>query len=244
MATASTSKTSRSTRRISTIVIDSENEEGYELDENGERLDIKPSSRASATRGKGRVKKEKVVYVIDDSDDEPQAGPSQPSKARRGKREMTPVKEEVVQEDDEGTVDTEVKQEAEVEAGPEEKPVKEPTPARAVPHGSAQEPSEEEEEDAEATAAVLEEATESTPAPSEDEEQSLLDPPLSSVPLREQPQAAPAPAEPEGPKARLVIHKMALINFKSYAGRQEIGPFHKVRSSIRSLASQLSDGYV
>ncbi|EJU02564.1 RecF/RecN/SMC protein [Dacryopinax primogenitus] len=38
--------------------------------------------------------------------------------------------------------------------------------------------------------------------------------------------------EPSGPKSRLVIHKMVLINFKSYAGRQEIGPFHKSFSSI------------
>ncbi|KAJ6609837.1 RecF/RecN/SMC [Mycena sp. CBHHK59/15] len=38
--------------------------------------------------------------------------------------------------------------------------------------------------------------------------------------------------EPTGPKSRLVIHKMALVNFKSYAGRQEIGPFHKSFSSI------------
>jgi hypothetical protein len=27
---------------------------------------------------------------------------------------------------------------------------------------------------------------------------------------------------------RLTINKMVLINFKSYAGRVEIGPFHKV----------------
>lgn len=32
----------------------------------------------------------------------------------------------------------------------------------------------------------------------------------------------------EGPKKRLVIHKIVLVDFKSYAGRQEIGPFHKV----------------
>ena len=32
----------------------------------------------------------------------------------------------------------------------------------------------------------------------------------------------------DGPKKRLVIHKLALVDFKSYAGRQEIGPFHKV----------------
>ncbi len=36
------------------------------------------------------------------------------------------------------------------------------------------------------------------------------------------------PPKPTGPTKRLIIHKMVLINFKSYAGRQEIGPFHKV----------------
>ncbi|KAF7298253.1 SMC hinge domain-containing protein [Mycena chlorophos] len=44
--------------------------------------------------------------------------------------------------------------------------------------------------------------------------------------------AQPAVEEPTGPKSRLVIHKMALVNFKSYAGRQEIGPFHKSFSAI------------
>lgn len=71
---------------------------------------------------------------------------------------------------------------------------------------------------------------------SDDEpERSLLDdlptstaakPRLSAVP---QP---PVPEEPQGPKSRLVIHKMVLVNFKSYAGRQVIGPFHKVGSGI------------
>lgn len=63
-------------------------------------------------------------------------------------------------------------------------------------------------------------------AEEEEEERSLFEPAPaipapSSLPL-------PVPEEPTGPKARLVIHKMALVNFKSYAGRQEIGPFHKV----------------
>ena len=40
----------------------------------------------------------------------------------------------------------------------------------------------------------------------------------------------PVLEEPQGPKSRLVIHKMALVNFKSYAGRQVIGPFHKVHN--------------
>ena len=63
------------------------------------------------------------------------------------------------------------------------------------------------------------------PEAEEDEEKSLFDPPPMPGPSS-LPQAVPE--EPTGPKSRLVIHKMALINFKSYAGRQEIGPFHKV----------------
>ena len=70
------------------------------------------------------------------------------------------------------------------------------------------------------------------PSQDEDEdEKSLLDvipPPLSQSQPRSQSQMPPPPEEPKGPQARLTIHKMALINFKSYAGRQEIGPFHKV----------------
>lgn len=30
---------------------------------------------------------------------------------------------------------------------------------------------------------------------------------------------------------RLIIHKIVIENFKSYAGRQEIGPFHQVTHS-------------
>ncbi|KAF9078730.1 RecF/RecN/SMC N terminal domain-containing protein [Rhodocollybia butyracea] len=66
----------------------------------------------------------------------------------------------------------------------------------------------------------------------EEEEQSLLldHPPI--LPPSSQPQAKAILEEPKGPKPRLVIHKLALVNFKSYAGRQEIGPFHKSFSSI------------
>lgn len=60
-------------------------------------------------------------------------------------------------------------------------------------------------------------------------EHSLLDPirPPTQSPSKSQINSQPK-EEPKGPKSRLVIHKMALVNFKSYAGRQEIGPFHKV----------------
>ena len=60
---------------------------------------------------------------------------------------------------------------------------------------------------------------------SDEEEPSTERPPTRIPPTQPPP---PAPEEPEGPRPRLVIHKIALVNFKSYAGRQEIGPFHKV----------------
>ncbi len=219
VASAATTKASRSARRVSTIVIDSDNDEPYELDENGVAQEFKPAPKAK--RG---GKKEKVVYVIDDSDDEPQPGPSRPT--RRAKKEMTPVKEEVAQEvetkqeesDDEGRVE-QVKQEP---SAAKPTVVKEPSPK------SQDEDEDQEEAEAEAAAAALDAEREATQSPVE-EEHSLLDPPLSSIPRQPSP-TAPVPSEPEGPKPRLVIHKMALVNFKSYAGRQVIGPFHKVSS--------------
>ena len=84
-----------------------------------------------------------------------------------------------------------------------------------------------------APASAAEQAPADVPAEDEEvEETSLFEPPPMSAPSS-LPQAMPE--EPAGPKARLVIHKMALVNFKSYAGRQEIGPFHKVCHSLRLL---------
>lgn len=73
----------------------------------------------------------------------------------------------------------------------------------------------------------------------EEPERSLLDDlPLSTAKARLSsiPQQ-PEPEEPQGPKSRLVIHKMVLVNFKSYAGRQVIGPFHKVCDLCLVIAS-------
>ena len=37
---------------------------------------------------------------------------------------------------------------------------------------------------------------------------------------------------PSAEGSRLVIKEMVLENFKSYAGEQRVGPFHKVRPSL------------
>ena len=89
-------------------------------------------------------------------------------------------------------------------------------------------------------------AEESTPVPSPKklpsttppvpEEKSLLDD-LPTSPSKAK--RLPLPSEElQGPRPRLVIHKLVLVNFKSYAGCQEIGPFHKV-SCFRVVTSKL-----
>lgn len=104
--------------------------------------------------------------------------------------------------------------EPEVEDDEEDQPTQKPASPKPEEQGG-------DEDDEVATEGLNpEEAT-----PEEEEERSLLDPPPMPDPST-LPQDVPQ--EPAGPKSRLVIHKMALVNFKSYAGRQEIGPFHKV----------------
>ena len=44
--------------------------------------------------------------------------------------------------------------------------------------------------------------------------------------------AVPQQPENAGPKPRTVIQYLVLTNFKSYAGRQEVGPFHASFSSV------------
>ncbi|KAI9894177.1 MAG: hypothetical protein M1814_004031 [Vezdaea aestivalis] len=44
--------------------------------------------------------------------------------------------------------------------------------------------------------------------------------------------AIPVREEPTGPQARMVIQNLFLTNFKSYAGRQQVGPFHSSFSSV------------
>eukprot|EP00898_Chlorokybus_atmophyticus_P007674 jgi/Chlat1/7908/Chrsp68S07350 len=46
------------------------------------------------------------------------------------------------------------------------------------------------------------------------------------------PASAPPPHEQQQQRQRLVIREMVLENFKSYAGEQRIGPFHKCFSSV------------
>jgi structural maintenance of chromosome 4 len=58
----------------------------------------------------------------------------------------------------------------------------------------------------------------------------VLEKPMDIV-LKSRSTAIPV-VEDSGPKARIVITYLILTNFKSYAGRQEVGPFHASFSSV------------
>lgn len=58
----------------------------------------------------------------------------------------------------------------------------------------------------------------------------ILEKPMDIV-LKSRSVAIPV-AEETGPRARIVITYLILTNFKSYAGRQEVGPFHTSFSSV------------
>jgi structural maintenance of chromosome 4 len=58
----------------------------------------------------------------------------------------------------------------------------------------------------------------------------ILEKPMDIV-LKSRSMAIPV-AEETGPKARICITYLILTNFKSYAGRQEVGPFHASFSSV------------
>jgi structural maintenance of chromosome 4 len=59
----------------------------------------------------------------------------------------------------------------------------------------------------------------------------ILEKPMDIV-IRTRQAGLPAKKETEGPNNRLVITYLVLTNFKSYAGRQEVGPFHASFSSV------------
>lgn len=59
----------------------------------------------------------------------------------------------------------------------------------------------------------------------------ILEKPMDIV-IRSRALAAPPTEGTTGPKSRTVIQYLVLTNFKSYAGRQEVGPFHASFSSV------------
>lgn len=59
----------------------------------------------------------------------------------------------------------------------------------------------------------------------------VLEKPMDIV-MKSRNMAAPAPEEPVEAKPRMIIQNLILTNFKSYAGKQVVGPFHASFSSV------------
>lgn len=59
----------------------------------------------------------------------------------------------------------------------------------------------------------------------------VLEKPMDIM-MKSRAMAPPEPEEPAGPKSRLMMTTLVLTNFKSYAGKQIIGPFHASFSSV------------
>jgi structural maintenance of chromosome 4 len=88
---------------------------------------------------------------------------------------------------------------------------------------------------------ITESAVNQTPAKPSDDPKSqisiinpnstILERPMDIV-MKSRNLAVPEPEEPSGPKPRLIITHLVLTNFKSYAGKQIVGPFHASFSSV------------
>ncbi|KPI44569.1 Structural maintenance of chromosomes protein 4 [Cyphellophora attinorum] len=63
------------------------------------------------------------------------------------------------------------------------------------------------------------------------EPERVLEKPMDIV-IRARSQVLPVVEEPTGPKSRMVIRQLVMTNFKSYAGRQTVGPFHASFSAV------------
>ncbi|KZT73247.1 hypothetical protein DAEQUDRAFT_703578 [Daedalea quercina L-15889] len=217
----STRSTKASTKSRKTRKEDPDEEEGSE--EEAQELH---HEQVEDRKPAGRTKRTSVPETIVISDDEveevkPTRGRKAAASTKAAKRGA--ARQAIVISDDE---EEEVLEQMPDAEGGKELEREEPIPAPRTTDDNEREVVE--TSDAEETEAFLDPLT-GNASEEQEEEKSLLDPRTP----KSHPQAMPSvPEEPQGPKARLVIHKMALVNFKSYAGRQEIGPFHKSFSAI------------
>ncbi|GAC95260.1 chromosome segregation ATPase [Pseudozyma hubeiensis SY62] len=106
------------------------------------------------------------------------------------------------------------------------------TKSKAAPVKQEEHSDEEQDLDSDGSELSFKEARSSTPEPKDAASSGSDVPQTPSSSLLKQIATPAKPAPPAGPLKRLVIHKMVLNDFKSYAGRQEIGPFHKSFSSV------------
>ncbi|KAL1962333.1 hypothetical protein VTN77DRAFT_9824 [Rasamsonia byssochlamydoides] len=123
-----------------------------------------------------------------------------------------------------------------------------PTPERSSlptpsPSASPEELSRSHRDGGSPLADITESTVNKTPSPSKPAEEpksqiSIINPMSTNLEkpmdilLKSRSLAPPVMEEPTGPRPRMVITHLVLTNFKSYAGRQVVGPFHHSFSSV------------
>ncbi|KDQ18233.1 hypothetical protein BOTBODRAFT_29575 [Botryobasidium botryosum FD-172 SS1] len=242
-APVSKASTTRGGRKKDVIEEEEEEEEADEEEEDEEEEEeplpppkrgarqtarsVPPASKQSRARGSTAATKKGRKVVEEEEDDE---------------AEVEEKLEETVEEqvEDEGAiegrleekVEEKVEEEAEDEEGDEDEDELLPPPkrhARQTPLSATPPPKAKK-------ARIMTSESESNTEEDDAKKSSPARPATQSSPwsspVKPVSTAPPPPAVPQGPQTRLVIHKMVLVNFKSYKGRQEIGPFHKSFSAI------------
>lgn len=191
----------------------------------------KPASRTSAARSRPAAKLTPP--------------PSKPSRSRAIKivqsdeeeQEQEQVDESLSlardDDDDDDDDDDEEEQDDQLPSPTAHRSLKSSSSSKVKPHPVKQQISDEEHDlDSDLSDVSFKEARSATPEPNVAASPTSDPPQTPSCSLLKQLASPAKPAAPAGPLKRLVIHKMVLNDFKSYAGRQEIGPFHKSFSSV------------
>ncbi|TDL26418.1 hypothetical protein BD410DRAFT_783474 [Rickenella mellea] len=219
--------------------VDSDDEDDWEEQPRpvakGRRSSVQPRGKGSS-RSAGRASKAADRETIDEEDEEDDIAKQSTSRSKgrasnKSSKARPVIKEEL---DDEHQLELTPKRtssstssltESEAPSQTDDQPT--PRPNRSHPRVEDSDEAEELETDAQLS--VDAGGQDKAQMPIEEPEHSLLD---DSNTTHSKLPASQIPEEPQGPRSRLVIHKMSLINFKSYAGRQDIGPFHKSFSAI------------
>ena len=171
--------------------------------------------------------------------------------SRKTRKSETPEVQQAAKKSQTPEVQQEAQQEAEVEQTPAPLEVTEiqQTPAAQIsnpqlslPTPQSNMPPDMSQSHAETLAEVPDNVNDEQPKPIVKDEptatikpikamDTILERPMDIV-LKSRAQMTVPIVEETGPKFRTVIRNLILINFKSYAGRQEVGPFHASFSSV------------
>ncbi|CBQ73532.1 related to SMC4-Stable Maintenance of Chromosomes [Sporisorium reilianum SRZ2] len=244
---STTAASSRSRRRIQDSDDDEEDSEQEEdddehddEDEDDEEPDtpVKPASRSRAAKPVAKPASRTSTARSQASSRAAKLTPPPIKTSRSRSKKIVESEDEDEEEEEEDEADEVEKSLSlardEEDDDEEDDVVQSPTarrsskPAKASSSSKQEHSAEEEDLDSDSSEVSFKEARSATPEPKDAADA----PQTPSASLLKQIATPAKPAAPAGPLKRLVIHKMVLNDFKSYAGRQEIGPFHKSFSSV------------